>query len=283
MRTHIPYRYLFDLHDRGVVALPADLASERDALQRLIDHTLPMPASLDELHQRSVRDLTGAARSGAEMLTRVDVEAINVDTRARDAAFQALEQARHEVHGDLSQAILERRDELISNVLAPVHDGILSQAREMAPALEGADMSPVGIARAEAKTRKALTVLHDLAGDYAALRDVWGRLFELPTSTEFPQMVKLHGWVQDLDAAGVGLKNVHTTPVPWPAEQMPRLLWFAARPEVKPWLPTPAQHDAQVSTIHADGIANTKRAAWARQATREMGASVLTQTERTPA
>lgn len=275
MRAAMSHPDLFAAHDRDLIKLPADLMAERDALRRLLEHQLPASADPATEHQSAVDSLLTAAHGTDDLLTRVDVAGADADRLARQHAANALTVAREHQAASLRQMVFDMRDQIIADVLAPVHAEMIKAARSRAALLVGIDLSSRAVARADAKTRAALAEVGDLAERYAVLRSLWARMFELEPTTQHVNKVRLLGWVKNLDALGIAPGSIHSQvgATPWPGEPLDRLLWFGAHPEVEPWMPTPAEHDQLVERVFADGIENQRRARWATEATRA-GASV---------
>lgn len=262
-RARIPMTQLFTLADRQLVTLPKDITAGRVALQRLLDHVLPLGTNPAELHERAVAELVAGARSGEDLLTRVSTAEAEADDVSRRQAQMVLEDARQRVQAELTEMLQDQRDELITDVLAPAHDKVIAEAADLAPLLNEADVSSViEMARADARTRKARIRIEELAADYSAIRDAWSRLFEMAPTASFGTQVRIFGTVADPAPAGFrpgAVNNVQGMVVPWPAETVPRLLWLARHRECKPWLPTPAQHDARVEDVYAVQLAALRR------------------------
>jgi len=266
--TRFRYSWLFDAAPLIDVGLPGDVTAEHAALLRLQAHTLA-PARDPAAEERAAVDrLLAAARSGDDLPGRVD-ESWRDDQRDRDAAAAALAQARAEQAGRLNDLVLDRRDTLIG-ALNPVLAELVDATAEVAPHLDPAQpMRPVDVARASNTVRKSVVKGEELAARFGAVRDTWGRLFGLPPTAKQQAHVPAFAVVRRADRL-IG-QDRHGRPVgrwtgPWPADNLPRLLWLAAHRDLEPWLPTPNQLDDAVREVYAEGIANAERARATRAA-----------------
>lgn len=254
------YGWLFDGHAAGHYDLPADLLQAHAALLTLNAHTIPeAPARPTD----PAADMLDAAYAGKPLPTRFDFEDAGREQRATQLAFEALAQAKAEQRSIVHSMVSEQAERIITDYLQPAYATVITAAARAASLLDGADISAHGMARADAKTRKALTDVTVLVDRYTTLRGAWSRLFEL-RPVQYSQYLRAFGETRSPLTYWPEIASTQALPqgmdAPWPtSDNMSRLLWMATHPDVEPWCPTPDEYDQRVAEVFADRIEGLAR------------------------
>ena len=198
--------FVFGGFDAGIYDLPAELLAARDTYRRLANHQIP-PALARDGYTAAVDQLLDAARTGGELLVRVDESAAVADQEAANVASRALRDARDRAKAQLEVLAVDLRDGVISEHLAPVFVGTVQQARTIGPLVQNTGGTVLAAAKADSKTRSAIVELESLNRTYTVLRDTWGRLMALPPAPEFADRVPPFGEVRNVPQAWPGFST----------------------------------------------------------------------------
>jgi hypothetical protein len=262
--------YLFAGYYTGSYDLPAELIAARTTYQRLASHQIPPAPPLDGFRTATEQLLT-AARTGGELLIRVDQAAVLAEQQAANIAGQALRAARNQAKAELEALVVDVRDDLISNYLQPAFLTAVDQARADGPAVHNTGRSAPAAAKPHAR---GANVRFDKAlQTYALIRYGWSQLVMVSPVSEFADRLPVFGEIRNLPQAWpqfsphLSVQHLRQQ-APWLTEPNPRsrLMWLANHPQVEVWLPTPAEFDALIRKLYRKQPEAAARAHWAGEA-----------------
>jgi hypothetical protein len=264
--------YVFAGYYTGSHDLPAELIAARTTYQRLASHQIPPAPALDGFRTATEQLLT-AARTGGELLIRVDQAGVLAEQQAANIAGQALRAAQDQAKAELEALVVDVRDDLISNYLQPAFLTAVDQARADGPAVRNTGSSALAAAKPDAKTRGANVRFDKAVQTYALIRYSWSQLVMVSPVSEFADRLPVLGEIRNVPQAWpefsphLSVQHLRQQ-APWLTEPNPRsrLLWLANHPEVEVWLPTPAEFDALIRELYRKQLEAAARAHWAGQA-----------------
>ena len=260
--------YLFAGYYTGSHDLPAELIAARTTYQRLASHQIPPAPALDGFRTATEQLLT-AARTGGELLIRVDQAGVLAEQQAANIAGRALRAAQDQAKAELQALVVDVRDDLISNYLQPAFLIAVDQARADGPAVHNTGSS----ALAAAKPRGAIVRFDKAVQTYALIRYSWFQLVMVSPVSAFADRLPVLGEIRNVPRAWpefsphLSIQQLRQQ-APWLTEPTPRsrLLWLANHPEVEVWLPTPAEFDALIRELYREQLEAAARAQWAGEA-----------------
>lgn len=261
--------------ERGHFTLPPELTAAARTLDRLTAHTINTPARTpNRVVAEFQAELLRAAGAGDPLPgTLPGLAAAEAEQGAHVAAGNALRAATERARDALTGTVLVMAETTIAEHLRPAHAATVAAAAQVAPLLRQVGADPDAIARADARTRKAVAEFGPLVERYAAIRGVWSRLIEaghvplvypghVAAYTEFRRPERV--WPEY--AAARHQARAGLTP-PWQSlDTRERLLRVAEHAEAgEVWMPTAADLNEAIRSDNAEGIEQQESAAWTRE------------------
>jgi hypothetical protein len=254
-RAAAQYKALFEPCDAGEWSLPQDVLTARGTHGRILNAiSNAPPAPLGPYESLVVAALR------ADDPGRLDVNSLldhQLATAERDHRLQVLRTALDRAAQDLTDAVRDGADHIITEHLTPALTKLWAEISKAVKTL--GDLDPADITamlNAPDKTRQAYLELDFLAARYNRLRGAWSRVpvesCEHDTRGEHTEFeVGIHAVWPD----GKRVSHLPAATPPWPTNDggKGRLIWLV-RAGAVPWLPTPAQRDAAWKTANAAAI-----------------------------
>lgn len=241
-------RTMADAAEAGRYTLPAELSSSLETYRRTVAIEVPQPQQFnaDAAAARLVAHLAGGGTpdlaSLVEQAATAEHQHVAVE-RARLVTTMAIEQAT-EAAVHLASDLTER---IIAEHLRPAFLELLTEAREVAAALDGYGLNLTALITAPAKVRGAYAKLPDLVARHRLLWDARSKANAIGHRKAQHAGSEIFTAFEDAMAMRPGWKApARILPLDAPTEPVEYLLWLvspAAAPG-KPWLPTIAEQDA---------------------------------------
>ena len=243
---HAALSNLVAWQEQGRYELPAGVLAAVDVHRAAQALTVPEPPPLRHIEDVAAHavDLLAAGQSVDPVKMAADTEAAR-DLAARlDAARSLVGLAVESAAQRAVAAATDACHRIVVEHLQPAYAEVLAQAREVAPALRGQDLTDGGWT-ATAKAREARRTLTALADRHRLLREAHticlglsGQAPERDTQEQFALLREPQALVPGYSA---------NRPLPRadiPADPAAALLWLATEGEpAGPWLPTTNQQD----------------------------------------
>lgn len=254
---------LVDLQTPGAFTLPQELLTAADlptkvsslALPEIPDHSIESAADdvLRDLRAGQAPNLDGYAQRLAD---------ISSARQRYDVARTIVANAREHAQSMAVNTAADLADKVVTDVLRPVFEALLSEAADHAKTLDGHPLDDRSLVTAPAKVRSSWGKLRDLAEQYAALREARARactaglrIAQRDAANEFlivqcPQVLTGHepgtGRAPRLD----GL----TSPTDrYPEDPVQLMLWCVGPGKrAGIWLPTVAEQDAAWQGVYGE-------------------------------
>lgn len=244
---------LFAAHNSTLIRLPAEVVALREAHERANEHLRELTAPPHYFN--ALEDVTAATVdafiSGQPLPSVQPVLDAERETRIFDHALEVGRNSAAALDRRVAAALADQADALITDVLRPMFDKVVGELREAYQLLEPFEGAGRGaLALAATKVRKAAATVDDQSHTYTVLRNAYSEVRRLMPA---PQ--------HDEDGEFVAFTDVHTvwprrhrsgiaaTAAPWTHEPDPQA-WQLRN--LTPWLPTPAEQDAQWLEVYAE-------------------------------
>lgn len=252
------YGDLFRPADRGEWTLPQEVANARETVARLATAyaAIPQPPNRQALHDTAVH-----AALTADNPCLVDVTGLLDYPRVaaeRDTLTEVLRVASERADLDLAAAVVDHRDDIITDHLRTAGQSVWSSVMKATRALDGVDTDQVNVIVGSPKpVRDAWLELETLATRYTLIRQAVSRLLlHTGPQPEYDVDGDHSEFEPGLCAlAGPGWKGLpmaeRRPKLPWPDDPRARLVWFA-RKGIRPWWPTTTERDQAWMIAHKD-------------------------------
>lgn len=239
---------LFDAAGAGHFTLPAHLTKMRAGLTALQETVEPALRTEADEHADLVAATTAAAVAGHPLPDVAAIETARLEERLAADRFDVRIKAAQGLTWQITNAVLEAADEIITDHLRPVFDHIVTDLRAAVDVTAKYADDPVRALNAPAKERKAFADIPNLVGEYstiAAARRVLTDCGARPA--------------RDVDGEFAAVRNIDQL---WPRERRqysPRpwgtgadgTTWLL-RNGAQLWLPTPAEQDARYDEVYGE-------------------------------
>lgn len=241
--------------ETGAFDLPLPLTDAALKVYR-IDQTLAaIPAPAERAESDLTADiLAAAAKDTPDWPSAADVLEERRAAEAHQLLITAMQHAREQAFRNVYAFFTpEGNDQIITEHLRPAHDQVISKARGIITEYRQAQgLSENAILDAGPDIRAAVIEMRDLAERYGRIRQAHHTL--------------THGRVgQDQRGSFSAARNYLTVtgykpgsygpPQPMPgATTLDRVVYLAGTPDLEPWLPLPAEQDAEWLRFYNDSL-----------------------------